>query len=83
MITTVDKNTREELSPIQMQTFEKFKNMLAQNIPQYHIAWVHPAREDIIELRLETDKRTYRNNIKAATLAIEIEEKTGVTIIFR
>jgi hypothetical protein len=35
------------------------------------------------KLHPETDKRTYRNSVKAAQLAIAAGEETGVTIILK
>ena len=71
------------LSKAQAKTFAQFKSKLTKQLPSFRIEWVHPVKEKMIELHLESDKQTYRNIIKAAKLAVEIEEKTGVTIILR
>ena len=71
------------LTKTQAKTFLQFKRKLAEHLPSFRIEWVLPVKEKMIELHLESGKRTYRNTIKAARLAVEVEEKTGVTIILR
>jgi hypothetical protein len=39
--------------------------------------------DTIIELHIEYDKHTYRKSLKASKPAFEVEEKTGITMIFR
>ncbi|MCI0697644.1 hypothetical protein L0337_37265 [candidate division KSB1 bacterium] len=69
------------LNALQKKTLQKFKARLAQELPKVRIAWAKAYSEDIVELHLEYDKHTYRNGLKAATVATEVEEETGVTII--
>jgi hypothetical protein len=78
------RSTRsKQLTKMQTETFLRFKRKLAEDLPDFRIEWVLPVKKNIIELRLESDKRTYRNSIKASQLAAEVEEKTGVIMIFR
>jgi hypothetical protein len=60
-----------------------FKKNLAQEMPKLRIAWAQPYNDTIIELHIEYDKHTYKKSLKASKLAFEVEEKTGVTMIFR
>ncbi|MGH7452069.1 MAG: hypothetical protein ACRENG_12030 [bacterium] len=69
------------LNALQKKTLQKFKTRLEQELPKVRIAWAKAYSEDIIELHIEFDKYTYRNGLKAATVATEVEEETGVTII--
>jgi hypothetical protein len=71
------------LSKTQTETLMKFKKRLARKLPNFHIAWVKPVKENMIELHLETEKRTYRNSRQAVKLAIDVEDETGVIIILR
>lgn len=77
---TVSNN---HLNPAQKKTLQQFKKKLAQEMPALRIAWANPVKDTIIELHLEYDKRTYRKSLKASTLASEVEDKTGVIIVFR
>jgi hypothetical protein len=77
---TVSNN---HLNPAQKKTLQLFKTKLAQEMPALRIAWANPVKDTIIELHLEYDKRTYRKSLKASTLASEVEDKTGVIIVFR
>ncbi len=71
-------------SPIQKKkTFLSFKKKLAQEMPALRIEWAQPYNDTIIELHLEYGTRTYRKAMKASKLAGEVEDKTGITIIFR
>jgi len=71
------------LNKTQTATVVKFKNRLARKLPNFHIAWVKPVKENMIELHLETEKRTYKNSRQAVKLAIDVEDETGVIIILR
>lgn len=83
MITNQNNTQSNQLTKTQAKTFLQFKRKLAENLPNFRIEWVLPVKKNIIELHLESDKRTYRNSIKASKLATEVEDETGVTIIFR
>jgi hypothetical protein len=52
-------------------------------MPKLRIAWAQPYNDTIIELHIDYDKHTYRKSLKASKLAYEVEEKTGITMIFR
>jgi hypothetical protein len=52
-------------------------------MPALRIAWANPVKDTIIELHLEYDKWSYRKSLKASTLATEVEDETGVIIVFR
>lgn len=52
-------------------------------MPKLRIAWAQRYNDTIMELHIEYDTRTYRKSLKASRLAYEVEEKTGVTMIFR
>ena len=82
---TSNQNSKpaNQLTKKQAKTFSQFKRKLADNLPTFRIEWVLPVKANIIVLHLESDKRTYRNSIKASKLATEVEDETGVTIIFR
>jgi hypothetical protein len=69
------------LNSLQKKTLQKFKKRLAAALPKVRIEWAKAYSEDIIELHIEYDKYTYRNGLKASTVATEVEEETGVTII--
>jgi hypothetical protein len=71
------------LTDRQLKTMRIFKNRLAKKLPNFHIAWVKPMKEDMIELHLESDKWTYRKGLQAVKLAIEVEDETGVFIMIR
>jgi hypothetical protein len=83
MINHHNKATTNNMSAVQRKTLQRFQKRLAQALPNFRIAWAIPVDDDFIELHLETDKRTYRNSVKAAKLAIEAGEETGVMIILR
>lgn len=84
MITTNQHEvSSNHLTPAQRKTLQRFKNKLAQELPALRIAWANPVKDTIIELHLEYDKWTYRKSLKASTLAAEVEDKTGVIIVFR
>ena len=80
-----DQNTRSSnnLSAAQTRTFQQFRNRLAKQLPDFRVAWVQPVKDNMIELQLESDKLTYRSTMKAAKLAVEVEDETGVIIILR
>ena len=70
------------LSSVQSRTFSRFQRKLKEKVPDYHIAWVHPVKENMIEVGLESkNKMTYRKTLQAARAAIEVEDKTGVFVI--
>ncbi len=72
------------LSSIQLKAFEKFRSRLARKVPDYHLTWVHPVKENIIEAGLEPQKKmTYRKTTVAAKLAMKVEDETGVLIFLR
>ena len=69
------------LNESQIETITKFKNRLAKKLPDFRIAWAKPVKENMIELHLESDKRTYRKGLQAVKLAVEVEDETNVIII--
>lgn len=78
------KTKNNSLSNVQLKAFEKYRRRLAKKIPDYHLTWVHPVKENIIEAGLEPQKKmTYRKTTLAAKLAIELQDETGVLIILR
>ncbi|MGH7454535.1 MAG: hypothetical protein ACRENG_24490 [bacterium] len=84
MITTNQQPvSNNHLNAAQKKTLQLFKKKLAQEMPNLRIAWAQPYNDKIIELHIEYDKRTYRKSLKASKLAFDVEEKTGITMIFR
>jgi len=75
------QNKNHSLSHVQLKTYKKFRRQLSAKVPDYHIAWVRPFKENIIEVGLEPEKMTYRKNQRAAKTAIDVEDETGITII--
>jgi hypothetical protein len=71
------------LTEHQLKTVRKYKNRLAKRLPTFRIAWVKPVKENMIELHLESDNRTYRRGLLASQLATEVEDETDVIIILR
>jgi len=72
------------LSSMQSRTFQEFRRRLNEKVPDYRIAWVLPYKKTIIEVGLEPQKKwTYRKTRQAAKVAIEVEDKTGITIVLR
>ena len=70
------------LSPAQLRTFSKFQRKLKEKVPDYQIAWVHPIKENMIEVGLDSkNKMTYRKTRRAVNLALEVEDQTGVFVI--
>lgn len=84
MITTNQHSvSNNHLNAAPKKTVQLFKKKLAQEMPNLRIAWVQPYNDTIVELHIEYDKHTYRKSLKASKLAFEVEEKTGITMIFR
>lgn len=83
MITTQHQMATNNFSAVQKKTLQRFKKKLAQEMPNLLIAWAQPYNDTIIELHIDYDKHTYRKSLKASKLAFEVEEKTGITMIFR
>ncbi len=83
MITNYTDVAANNFSALQKKTLMSFKKKLAQELPVVRVEWAQPYNDTIIELHLEYDKRTYRKIMKASKLAGEVEDKTGITIIFR
>jgi len=78
------KTENNNLSALQLKTFEKYRRKLSKQIPDYRLTWVRPVKENIIEIGLEFQKKmTYRKNLLAAELAFEVEDETGVLVILR
>jgi len=76
------QNKNHNLSSVQLRTFSRFQRKLKEKVPDYHIAWVRPVKENMIEVGLESkNKMTYRKTLQAARAAIEVEDKTGVFVI--
>jgi len=71
------------LTENQLKTVRKYKNRLTKKLLTFQIAWVKPVKENMIELHLETDNRTYRKGLLASQLATEVEDETDVIIILR
>jgi len=79
---SLETQRNNNLSPEQTRTFSRFQRKLKEKVPDYHIAWVHPVKENMIEVGLESkNKMTYRKTLQAARAAIEVEDKTGVFVI--
>jgi len=83
MMTNQPEVSNNHLNAAQKKTVQLFKKKLAQEMPKLRIAWVQRYNDTIIELHIEYDKHTYRKSLKASKLAYEVEEKTGITMIFR
>jgi len=84
MITTNHHSeSNNNLNAAQKKTLQRFKKKLAQEMPNLRIAWAQRYNDTIIELHIEYDKHTYRKSLKASQLAAEVEDKTGVIMIFR
>jgi anthranilate/para-aminobenzoate synthase component I len=83
MITTQHQTATNNFTAVQKKALQRFKKKLAQELPALRVAWAQPYSDTIIDLHLEYDKRTYRKSVKAAKLAIEAGEETGVMIILR
>jgi len=83
MIMHQNKATTNGMTDMQRKTLLRFEKGLTQALPNSRIVWALPVEDDFIELHLEHDKRTYRKSLKAAKLAIEAGEETGVLIILR
>ncbi len=74
---------KNNMTPRQKETLLKFRRKLAESLPKARIEWAKAYNKDIIELHLEYDKYNYRNSLKAATAATEVEDETDITIILR
>jgi hypothetical protein len=83
MIANQQQTATNNFTAVQKKTLQRFKKKLAQEMPNLRVAWALPFKDSIIELHLEYNKRTYRKSLKAAKLAIEAGEETGVMIILR
>jgi len=84
MRTPILKAENNNLSALQLKTFEKYRRKLGKQIPDYRLTWVHPVKESILEIGVEFQKKmTYRKNLLAAKPAFEVEDETGVLIILR
>ena len=81
-INEVDVATNH-LNEQQIETIARLKNRLAKTLPSFRIAWARPAKPNMIEVHLESEKRTYRSGLQAVKLAVEVEDETGVIIILR
>ena len=81
--TNQHKAPSNNLTVSQKRSLQLFKKKLQQELPALRIAWVHSFKDTIMELHLEYDNRTYRKSIKAAKLASDVADETGVTIILR
>jgi hypothetical protein len=75
--------TKNEFSPLQKKSLQRFKKKVTEKMPDLRIAWALPYNDRIIELHLEDDKFSYRRSLRASKLAFEVAEETGITIIFR
>lgn len=82
MNTRVLETRNGNLTGLQLKTFKKFQNRLRTKVPDYHIAWVRPYSETIIEIGLEPQKKmTYRKTMRASKIASEVEDATDMTIV--
>jgi hypothetical protein len=81
MKTQISEMQNNHLSSTQLRTFKKFRRKLNEKVPDYPIAWVRPIKENMIEVCLEPEKLSYKKNLQAAKLAIEVEEETGIFVI--
>jgi hypothetical protein len=82
MTTTVDLMT-EHLTEAQEAAFHMFRDKLERWLPQYRITAVHALKENLIQVWVESDEETYQTGLKAAKLAVEVGDKTGIFIILR
>jgi plasmid replication initiation protein len=81
MMNTQTERITNNLNDLQKKTLQKIKKRLAAEMPKVRIEWARAYSDDIIELHLEYDKHTYKNGLKASTIATEVEAETDVTII--
>jgi len=52
------QNKNHNLSSVQLKTFKKFERRLNEKVPDYRIAWVRPYKKNIIEIGLESQKKS-------------------------
>jgi len=84
MRTPTLKAKNGNLSKLQLKAFEKFRRQLNKKVPDYRLTWVHPVKDNIIEVGFEPQKKmTYRKTLQAAKLAMEVEDETDVLVILR
>ena len=84
MNASVLKTKNNNLSDLQLKTFEKFRRKVKKNAPDFQITWVLPYSKSIIEIGLEfPQKMSYRKGLNVSKLATEVEDETGVTIVLR
>ena len=70
------------LTGTQLKTFKKFQHKLRAKVPDYHLGWVRPYSETIIEIGLNPQKKmTYRKTMQASKIATEVEDATDMTIV--
>jgi len=48
------QNKNHNLSSVQLRTFSKFQRKLKEKVPDYQIVRVHPIKENMIEVGLDT-----------------------------
>jgi hypothetical protein len=78
------KTTNNNLSKVQLRTFQKFRRKFKEKFPDYRLTWVLPYSETIIEAGVEfPQKVSYRKLRQVADLAIKLHDETGVLIILR
>ena len=84
MSTNNFETQNNNLSGIQLKTFKKFQRRLREKVPDYHIAWVHPYSQTIIQVGVEPQKKmTIKKTMQASKVATEVEDETGITIVLR
>ena len=84
MNTSILKTKNNNLSNLQLKTFEKFRRKLKKKAPDFQITWVLPYSKSIIEIGLGfPQKMSYRKGLNVSKLATEVEDETDVTIILR
>ena len=84
MNASVLKTKNNNLSDLQLKTFEKFRRKVKKNAPDFQITWVLPYSKSIIEIGFEfPQKMNYRKGLNVSKLATEVEDETGITIVLR
>jgi hypothetical protein len=81
-IPTLDLAT-EHLTEAQGAALQCYCEKLERHLPQFHITGVEPLKENLIQVWLESTDWSYQAGRKAAKLAVEVEDETGIFIILR
>jgi hypothetical protein len=79
----VDLIMTEPLTATREAALHLFGEKLEQHRPGYHIRAGSPYHETIIQVWLENVPYAYRKGLEMCKLAVEVEEKTGITMMLR